>query len=203
MKKNAKKIFVMLLLAVVASGSYFISGTYAKYSKALSGSDTATVAKFSVSATDLGTAASQTISLFDTLKDDDTTTDEAHVKTGSKLIAPGTSGKFTTTLTNDSEVDVEAVVTLEETNEKNVPIEYSLDGTTWVKVDDTTKKVELTSANLDYAGKASGTSSKDVDVYWRWAFGDDASVATDTPLGETSPAPTVTTKVVATFTQID
>ncbi len=195
MKKNTKKLGVMLLLGVVAVGSYFVSGTYAKYTRALSGSDTATVAKFSVEATGLNKEQNATISLFDTVKEADVTANEENV--ASNKIAPGTGGEFTTTLTNKSEVDVKAVITLKETsNEKNVPIEYSLDKTTWKKASELTKEV-----NLDYVGKTSATTTGDVTIYWRWAF--DGTDSTDTALGEETTAPTVTTQVTATFTQVD
>lgn len=202
MKKNTKKICVMLLLAVVAIASYFVSGTYAKYTRALGGSDTATVAKFSVTAGTLNKEQNAEIALFDTIKEEDTTSAEKHVK--GNLIAPGTGGKFEIALTNASEVDVDAVITLKETaNTSNVPIKYSLDGTTWDTADATTKTV-----NLNYVG---GTKDSDtITVYWRWAFEDKTSEenttkrdTADTDLGEKETAPTVTTKVTATFTQVD
>lgn len=190
-----KKLVIVLLLLVVASGCYFVSGTYAKYTRALSGSDTATVAKFSVDASGLNKEQNATISLFDNVKEADTTSSEENVLEGK--IAPGTGGSFTTTLTNKSEVDVKAVVTLKETaNTSNVPIEYSLDKTNWKSASEITKEV-----NLDYVGKKSANSSSNVTIYWRWAF--DGSDSTDTTLGEATTAPTVTTQVTATFTQID
>lgn len=198
MEKNdskKKKFAIVLLLLVVACGFYFVSGTYAKYTRALGGSDTATVAKFSIDASGLDKAQSASINLFDTVKEADTTTDEENVAAGK--IAPGTGGSFTTTLTNKSEVDVKAVVTLKETaNTSNIPIEYSLDKTTWKKATDITKEVDL-----DYTGKTSAKTNENVTIYWRWAFdGDDSA---DTALGEATTAPTVTTQVTATFTQID
>lgn len=196
MKKNGKKVAVIALLAVVAVGSYFISGTYAKYSRALSGSDTATVAKFSVSATGLNKEQNATINLFDTLKEEDTTTAEEHVL--ATKIAPGTGGQFTTTLTNDSEVDVEAVITLSETsNTSNIPIEYSFNGTDWKSVGDAT-----TTVKLDYVGKTDAVTSKPVTIYWRWAF-DKNTIDADNALGEATDLPSIETKVTATFTQVD
>ena len=195
MKKNTKKLGVMLLLGVVAVGSYFVSGTYAKYTRALSGSDTATVAKFSVEATGLNKEQNATISLFDTIKEADITANEENV--ASDKIAPGTGGEFTTTLTNKSEVDVKAVITLKETsNEKNVPIEYSLDKASWKRANELTKEV-----NLDYVNKDAAKTSEGVTIYWRWAF--EGTDTADTALGEDTTAPTVETQVTATFTQID
>ncbi len=198
MKKNTKKICVMLLLAVVAIASYFIAGTYAKYTRALSGSDTATVAKFSVSASGLDKTQSKEISLFETIKEANTTDNEDNVLAGK--IAPGTGGEFTTTLTNASEVDVTAKIKLEETkNTSNVPIEYSLDKTSWKSANDITKEV-----SLDYVGKASAKTTEDVTIYWRWAYTDtDPRDEDDTAIGEKTTDEQVTTKVTAIFTQVD
>ena len=96
MKKNTKKICVVLLLAIVAIASYFVSGTYAKYTRAVSGSDTVTVAKFSVDASGLNKEQNATIDLFDTVKEADLSAKEENVLAGK--IAPGTGGEFTTTL---------------------------------------------------------------------------------------------------------
>lgn len=193
MKKKSEKIFIILLLAIIAILCYFISITYAKYTRKLSGSDTATVAKFSVTAKDLNKEQNAEISLFNNIKEADTTSEESHV--AADRIAPGTGGQFTTSLTNNSEVDVKAVLTVKETaNASNVPIEYSIDGKTFEKAADFTKEV-----NLDYKGKTSGKSSEDVTIYWRWAFTD----TDETALGEMETAPTVETQVSATFTQVD
>ena len=193
MKRNSKKICVMLVLAIIAIASYFIAGTYAKYTRALGGNDTATVAKFKVSAGNLNKEQNATIALFDTINEEDTTTTESHVK--ANLIAPGTGGKFEIALSNESEVDVDAVITLKETdNKSNVPIEYSLDNKTWGTADETTKTVKF-----NYVG---GTKTDEtVTVYWRWKYtGNDT---TDTDLGELETAPIVKTQVTATFTQVD
>ena len=153
MKKKSEKIFIMLLLAIIAILCYFVSITYAKYTRKLSGNDTATVAKFGVTAKDLNKEQNAEISLFNK----DTTSEESHV--AADRIAPGTGGQFTTSLINNSEVDVKAVLTVKETaNASNVPIEYSIDGKTFEKAADFTKEI-----NLDYQGKNSGKSSTQVD----------------------------------------
>lgn len=199
MKKNAKKIFVVLLLAVIACGSYFISSTYAKYSRELAGSDTATVAKFSVSAGELNKEKTADINLFGTVNEADTTTTEEHVSNGK--IAPGTGGQFTVELKNNSEVDVQAKVSLVETNSNPaVPIEYSFDnGSTWTKASDTTKTVDFDRIN---SGKASPKLTDTLKVMWRWTYaGND--VTKDTELGEKTEDVNVITKVSVVFTQVD
>lgn len=194
MQKNLKKLGILLLLIVVAIGSYFIAGTYARYTRKLTGSDTASVAKFSVSATGLNSEQTANINLFSTIKEEDTNSEEKNV--ANKKIAPGTGGKFTTTLTNDSEVDVKASITLEEVNNNNIPIEYSIDGVTWNNAESAKRDI-----TLDHTEKTSGSTSEDVTIYWRWKF--DSNDSVDTALGQSEVTPTVETKINVIFTQVD
>lgn len=192
--KNKQKIGVLVLLLVVAVGSYFIAGAYARYSKSITGGDIASVAKFSVSATGFDNEQIANINLFDNIKEEDTITNESDVSPN--RIAPGTGGKFSTTLKNDSEVRVLAKLTLSETNESNIPIEYSLDGENWVQADKLTKEVEL-----DYNGSSQSKTSEDITIYWRWPFESDDTK--DTSLGMSDVSPTVTVQVGIIFTQIN
>lgn len=201
MHKNKTSRFVILMLLVSIITMILVSGTFAKYTREYNGTSTATVAKFKV-----GEISSASLNLFETIKEVDATTTEQHVKSGK--IAPGTGGKFTITLTNESEVAVAYQLEIEEkSNVNNVPIEYSVDGTTYV-----------TAENLLNQANSQGTlamenGTADVVVYWRWAFDGQSSTnytssqtdITDTTLGETAQttAPTVEIEVSATYTQID
>ena len=186
-----RKIFLISLLIVMV-GLILVSGTYAKYTTKFTGSDTATVAKFKVSSN----TTAETFDLFKTAKEVDGTTADAEVVNGK--VAPGTGGKFDIQLTNDSEVKVHYAISLKETNESNIPIEYSLDGTTYV-----------TAAN--FAIGSTTQQTKTVSVYWRWAFeGKDSTNytttqtdTTDYTLGTASTAPTVKVEVSTVFTQVD
>ena len=152
------KIFLISLLIVMV-GLILVSGTYAKYTTKFTGSDTATVAKFKVSSN----TTAETFDLFKTAKEVDGTTADAEVVNGK--VAPGTGGKFDIQLTNDSEVKVHYAISLKETNESNIPIEYSLDGTTYV----TAANFASVSAD-DLAIGSTTQQTKTVSVYWRWAF---------------------------------
>lgn len=200
MKRNGKKITIIIFLAIIAVGTYTISGTYARYSKGFGGeSKSASVAKFSVSATNLNTAQNAEINLFSTIKEEDTTSQEDHV--AADKIAPGTGGQFTTKLTNNSEVDVTAEISISETNINNIPIEYSFDKSDWFSASESnTNKGNFT---LNYKDKTGGTSEKDVFVYWRWKYNSTDNDAKDNELGSMETAPTVKTKVTVTFTQVD
>lgn len=190
------KVFLIALLIVMV-GLILVSGTYAKYTTTFTGSDTATVAKFKVSSN----TTAETFDLFKTAKEVDGTTADADVVNGK--VAPGTGGKFDIQLTNDSEVKVHYAISLKETNESNIPIEYSLDGTTYVTAENF--------ASVSAADLAIGSPTQTVSVYWRWAFeGKDSTNykttqtdTTDYTLGTASTAPTVKVEVSTVFTQVD
>ena len=164
-----------LLIAVLMTTSV-ISGTFAKYISTASGSDTARVAKWdvvykdNVNGGEVDISGNDTVSfdLFNTVYEADATTAEEHVAkgTGTMIIAPGTGGKFAFTVTNNSEVDASIDLVLS-ASASTLPIEYSLDGTTYY--DDFT---EINAANAAIALKyiSGGTTTKDITVYWRWAF---------------------------------
>ena len=127
MKRNLKKISVVGLVALVAVGSYFIAGTYAKYTSSIAGSGNANVAKWKwtinsdvIDSTE-DAAAGYTFDLFSTLKDSDLTSSETDVSSGK--IAPGTSGSFAIDITNNSEVNAKYSIAFTETNASSVPIE--------------------------------------------------------------------------------
>ena len=190
------KVFLIALLIVMV-GLILVSGTYAKYTTTFTGSDTATVAKFKVSSN----TTTNVFDLFKTAKEVDGTTADVDVANGK--VAPGTGGKFDIQLTNDSEVKVHYTLDLKETNTENVPIEYSLDGITYVTAENF--------ASVSAADLAIGSTTQTVSVYWRWAFeGKDSTNytttqtdTTDYTLGTASTAPTVKVEVSTVFTQVD
>ena len=193
--KLVKVFLIVLLIAMI--GLILVSGTYAKYTTTFTGSDTATVAKFKVSSN----TTAETFDLFKTAKEVDGTTADVDVANGK--VAPGTGGKFDIQLTNDSEVKVHYAISLKETNESNIPIEYSLAGTTYVPA--------ANFASISAADLAIGSTTQTVSVYWRWAFeGKDSTNykttqtdTTDYTLGTASTAPTVKVEVSTVFTQVD
>ena len=209
MKNNKQKVLTIALLVFAAIGSYFIAGTYAKYTSDISGSDSAGVAKWSWtinnSTIDSVAAANAgyTFNLFDTVKDSNLTSDETDVASG--LIAPGTSGSFDIDITNNSEVNATYAIVFTETNNGSIPIEYSSDGSTWVTT--------VGSLNVSATAINMGASSTTKTVYWRWAITGSQSTnytstqtdETDTALGfgaNTSPA-TVQVTATVTVTQVD
>lgn len=209
--RNAKKLAVVALLAVVAVGSYFVSGTYAKYTTSVSGASTATVAKWAWDYN--GTALTKndseiSFNLFDTVKDSDGTSAETDVLAG--RIAPGTSGSFSFNFQNKSEVNAKYSLTLAVTKGSavaNAKIQYSLVG--GASATDWTENL-ATLANESEVAIAMNSSAVEKTVYWRWVYDEGAAQdAIDTQVGfdagtaanEADKQITVTATV--TFTQVD
>ena len=202
MKKNKVLLLGIITVFVAIFSLTLVSGTWAKYTSTVSGTSTATVAKWAwkVDTEDVvggGTTASFNADLFKTIKEEDTTTGETDVKPG--LIAPGTGGQLSFTVENASEVSGKVVLKFEESeNPLNIPLQYSVDGNVWKSAAEFSALTDNT-AELKLGGTAPLT--KEFKIYWRWAFtGDDAK---DTGLGNAAVAPTITVKVTLTFTQVD
>lgn len=207
MKKNKMMRLASGLLVAVLLTTSMISGTFAKYVSTASGSDTARVAKWDIEVNDNKLAvknAEVKFDLFGTIKDSNGD-NETDVKKGSeteKIIAPGTKGSFEFKIENLSEVNAKYTIEFEETNAGNVPIQYSVDGNTWVdSADDLETSVKDKEINMGEAAKAE-------TVYWRWVYeGGTGSHAgqtdeTDTALGLKG-TDTVMIKATITVTQVD
>ena len=160
--KLTKVAIFALLIAIVAI--VLVSGTYARYTTSLTGTDSVQIAKWAwnISGADIdANTTSYTLDLFSTIKDTATygTTNEANVIDGK--IAPGTTGEFNIQITNKSEVNAEYSVTFGEENPLGAAIEYSTDGgANWGTV-----------AVLDVDTTAiAQNETVTVPVQWRWAF---------------------------------
>lgn len=198
-RRNTTMATVILLMLLVSIATTILLGrTFAKYTSSATGTDTATVAKwsFKVGNKEIATTAAQTIdiNLFSTIKDSDLTSDEEHVASGK--IAPGTSGSFDLTVENSSEVAAKYAISLEITEGTSLPIKYAVktDGTQPAESDwkDTIDSVSETEIAVGGTG--------DVKVYWKWAFdGDDTAIG----IAARESATKVTVKATVTATQVD
>lgn len=197
--KLVKLVAFILLITIIAIS--LVAGTYAKYTSSVSGTATATVAKWSIKVNNNELAAENptvTFNLFDTIKDTDGATED-DVEAG--LIAPGTSGSFDLVIANESEVTAKYAVAFEISGTA-LPLEFSLDGQNW---SDSLAAIEAEEA--DYLEAKTGT--KTINVQWRWAY-EQTEVATgdkaDTDFGilaQGTTAPEVTVKTTLTVTQVD
>ena len=209
MKKTKTMRIAVLMLALSLLTCCFVGSTFAKYTSEATGSSTATVAKwsFTVEGKEIAVQPSTTFTfdLFSTINDTGNTADETDVADGK--IAPGTAGSFELNVANTSEVNASYVITLTETNASNVPLQYSVNGTTWFDSMEALM-ADVTSANAlksDSIAMATGTAAH--TVHWRWVFEGTTEGAhagqtdvADTALGilgqDTAPTVTITASIV-------
>jgi hypothetical protein len=196
MKNNKTVKFMALVLFVTILAIILVSGTYAKYTTSATGSDTATVAKWSIKLGNEDIAKSTektfTIDLFSTITNTDGSEEKNVKKTDGSLIAPGTMGSFTLlSLKNESEVNAKYSVTYTLSNESGVPLEFTTN-----KDDESSWKSDFTAVNVSNEALATDATATTATVYWRWAFTKDTARDTsDTTLGTTTPTVTLTAKI--------
>lgn len=198
MTKNKMMRIASVLLVAVLLSTCAISGTFAKYVSEATGSDTARVAKWAFNVGDSNIAQTNTFvfDLFGSYTDANVDVDGS----GSEnVIAPGTTGSFAIKLTNNSEVTAVYSINFTEvrtaSNNGNViPMEYSLDNSTWkTSIDD----IDLTAKDVALAMNGGTTT---ITVYWRWAFENASGNHIDTDLGQDYdgvPNVTVTATIIA------
>jgi len=186
MKKNKPMRLATLLLVFTLVTSCFVGGTFAKYTSEQTGTDTATVAKWSFNVEDKDIATQEfTFDLFSTANHDE---ENADVVDG--LIAPGTSGSFELNIENTSQVSAQYAVDLTYTNDATnpVPLKFRVDAGDWkTNIDELesvmTKELEHTTGN---------TAAHTIE--WVWEFTD----TDESAIGIAAPGVTVTAKITAT-----
>lgn len=204
MKKNRILIAGVITAFVALITLSLVSGTWAKYTSKVQGSDTVKVAKwsFTYGGEDIKNVTEADIKLFDATKIYDldgsgnvSTTVDADVKEGTAnaIIAPGVGGLYQVEVVNNSEVNAKYEVSYElVAGSATVPLEFSTDNVNWGDLN----SVATAATALNQGNSAT------IKVYWRWAFTKDAGRdVTDTQLG--IEAGNVTIKVTITFTQVD
>lgn len=192
-----KRTIISLLLVACMATMCFVGGTFAKYASTVKGTDSVLVAKWDVAAMGIDGAAAevtQEVALFDTIKDEDGNTEEEVL---AARIAPGTSGSFTYTVENSSEVKAQFKATYDVVT-ADVPLEFQVkigDGAVSEWTTDITDMTDFEA--LDF------TDSVNITINWRWAFDPDPAgsrTAADTALGlaggEGGIAPSVTITVL-------
>ena len=202
MKKQRFFMLGIITVLVAVLSLTFVSSTFAKYTSTVNGSDSARVAKwqFKFNTSDITLYSVEdadqeiTFNLFNTL-----TSESSVSQTDGTIIAPGTSGSFTFNISNLSEVTAQYALDYSVVNTANIPVEYSLDNSTWSKSIDSLDVTASDATKLVYlTGK-----SEDITVYWRWAFYEnEAGDQADTNLGiKGTDTIEVTLKVI--LTQVD
>lgn len=227
-KKNWTMRAAVLMFALVLITSCFVGGTFAKYVKSGSGSDTARVAKFGVNIGAAGDMFSKTYAKDDTSF---TLADNTVVSSNEdKLVAPGTSksiGEFT--LTGSPEVAVRVkykVDKFELTNwttdgaNEYCPLVFTVKGTDY-KIGNTgiatvadletavKNAIEEVTFNYEANTDLSTKTADNLTVSWSWPFSTSAeNDVKDTALGDRAAtnladAGKVDFEVTMSVTQID
>jgi hypothetical protein len=215
--KNTFRVAALLLVACLIS-SVMLSGTFAKYTSEYAGQDTALVARWDLTMTDGETEFSvapnvATLDLFSHLYD----TNILSTAGTEKIIAPGVSGDFVLSLTNNSDVAAEIKFDISKTGAE-IPMQFAITDNEDFDFDDEDYQDlilddigELTDALngalsdeifdesyqnglIELAASDDESNSKStIKVHWRWPFGtsdlvnDETNVA-DTTLGTDSAA---------------
>ena len=205
MRKNKFFMLGIITVFVAILSLTFVSSTFARYTSTVSGSDSARVAiwKWSFTQDVQGTQSSlATIDLFKTqVYDLDGSnnvvvgTDDAEIKDGAgqPIIAPGSGGKATFIISNESEVSANYRVNFT-AEEKGVALEWSLDNATW--------KTDIAGLNIADTKLVYETGTATINLYWRWVIeGGENTNQEDTNLGLSPVEPTVTVQVI--MTQVD
>ena len=194
MKKNRVLIAGVITAFVALITLSLVSGTWAKYTSKVQGSDTARVAKWSFNYN--GAALNSETITIDLFKDNY----DGTVVAANKVVAPGTKGQTKFELKNMGEVKANAQIVLEITNLNEIPLTYKVDG---VAQEVTGGKIIIDAVELGI-----GAEAKTITLSWEWPFetkdtgGNIIGDTTDTNLGKEGTA-TVTVKATVTFTQVD
>ena len=164
-KRSSMMVRLVAVLAVTMMFTMcFVGGTFAKYTSSGTGTDSATVAKwsFKVGETDIATTDEFTFDLFKTIKDSNGTDNETDISPDDgTIIAPGTQGSFNLVLTNASQVTAQYAIDYTVTNTSHIPVQFSVDnGATW-----TDELVDVSATNIAHTN---GTAT--INVQWRWRF---------------------------------
>ena len=198
-KRSSMMVRLVAVLAVTMMFTMcFVGGTFAKYTSSATGTDSATVAKwsFKVVETDIATTDTFTFDLFKTIKDSDGINNETEMNpVDGSIIAPGTQGSFDLVLTNASQVTAQYAIDYTVTNNNDIPVKFSVDGgSNW-----TNDLADVAASDSTKLAANSGTTT--IKVQWKWDFnGSDDSF--DTALGIGGNA-VLTVAAVITATQVD
>ena len=196
-KRSSMMVRLVAVLAVTMMFTMcFVGGTFAKYTSSATGTDSATVAKwsFKVGETDIATTNTFAFDLFQTIKDSNGTDAENDMSpVDGTIIAPGTRGSFDIVIKNDSQVNATYAIDYTVTNTNSIPVKFSVDGTNWF---DDINYLDVRSVAINMGATAT------VTVQWMWEFERTDGDNQDTNLGSAASA-TLEVKAAVTATQVD
>lgn len=206
MKKKIAGRLGVTALALSFITTSVMSGTLAKYTKEVTGTADATVAKF---AFDLNGATQETdtFTINDLFQSSYTGSDGSEIvksSTVKAVVAPGTSGKKKITLENKGEVAIQLeAFTISDTNASKIPLVYAITendeapkDADWENASSLTVPEEILGATLKVG---STENSKSFYLHWKWNTTDNS---TDTVFGTKSTLDTVGITIKCTVSQV-
>ena len=199
-KRSSMMVRLVAVLAVTMMFTMcFVGGTFAKYTSSATGTDNANVAKWDirVNGSEIATSNTFTFDLFQTITDSNLTSAETDIAPADgSIIAPGTSGKFSIAIQNLSQVNATYAIDYTVTNNSNIPVEFSTNGTVW--------ETDINELDVNNVAIGLGTDTT-VTVYWKWRFEADNVPQGDNLDASLGSAATATLTVAAnvTATQVD
>jgi len=185
MKKNLWFKLGLFCAALVLVATCFITGAWAKYTKTVTATDTARVAKFAVNVKNGDTTITDntSIDIFTTKLDNIYQDGDSKNVNSEKLIAPGSHGSFQIVVENSSEVAVALKLTgsLTFANATSVPVKFYV-GTTAPTNDNEYKNLEDLTISNETLAATNGTTvtTHTYTVFWKWLSVSDEA---DTELG--------------------
>jgi len=217
-EKNDNKLLRLTILALLITiiAVALVSGTFAKYTTSVSGTDTASIAKWQVKLNDTDVTTQTEAITLDLFQETEGVYDLATVANANDLstetgsvdtdvikgakVAPGTWGKISFKLENLSEVTASYAVRIDELT-TTLPLKFSVDGKTWKKASDIMTDINSNGKySFSEATLAVGSAATTANLFWKWDF--DEAGNTDTALGAAASAVCNITAGV-TFTQVD
>ena len=132
-----KRVLILAMIMLIVVGSYFVAGTYAKYTSNVSGESTASIAgwKWTINDKDLkkdiidANETKYVLDLFTTVKDSDGNNED---DVAPNNIAPGTKGSFDIKIKNESQVNAVYSYKLSVDNNLGANLVWSTDGQNYV-----------------------------------------------------------------------
>lgn len=188
MKKNLFFKLGLFCAALVLVATCFITNAWAKYTKTVSATDTARVAKFEVAVknNDNPITDNTTIDIFTTQLDHIKKDDNGNNVVTDKLVAPGSKGSFNIVVENTSEVSITLKLTGTITYENlpvgvnSVPVKFYV-GDGEPTTDSDYKALSEISIASEVINVNDSNQTKTYTIYWKWIS---ESNENDTKLGE-------------------
>lgn len=206
MKKKIAGRLGVTALALSFITTSVMSGTLAKYTKEVTGTADATVAKFAFNLNG-ATQETDTFTIEDLFQSAYTGSDSSEIvksSTDKAVVAPGTSGKKKITLENKGEVAIQLEeFTISDTSASKIPLVYAItendeapEVADWKDASSLAAPEKILDATLNVGLT---DNSKSFYLHWKWKTTNDTA---DTEFGTKSTLDTVKITITCTVSQV-